>query len=296
MMTNAYCQALAEMRSKSAHKLKEVGDQWRTPDLLFWGINAMFGPLVLDLFADDDNAKCPAWYTVEDNALTQDWSARLLELGGAGYGNPPYSRSQYHEKQAITGMRHIIAHTLAMREQGGRYVFLIKAATGEVWWPEDADHVAFIRGRISFDLPVWYRPEEGQPSESSAGFSAAIAVFDKSWRGERFSYISRAALEEKGQAFMSLATFAAGKAQPPAAQQNETPAPAPLSLPEVESRVWPLEVGLVFDLVEGSDALAPQQQNKLKAHINQLWLERMPTPEIIAVASGLAVSMGVACA
>ncbi|MDA8489647.1 phage N-6-adenine-methyltransferase [Kluyvera sp. Awk 3] len=295
-MTNAYSQALAEMRSKRAHKLKEVGDQWRTPDLLFWGINAMFGPLVLDLFADDDNAKCPAWYTAEDNALTQDWSVRLLELGGAGYGNPPYSRSQYHEKQAITGMRHIIAHTLAMREQGGRYVFLIKAATGEVWWPEDADHVAFIRGRISFDLPVWYRQEEGQPSESSAGFSAAIAVFDKSWRGERFSYISRAALEEKGQAFMSLATFAAGKAQPPAAQQNETPAPAPLSLPEVESRVWPLEVGLVFDQVEGSDALAPQQQNKLKAHINQLWLERMPTPEIIAVASGLAVSMGVACA
>lgn len=228
MMTNAYCQALAEMRSKSAHKLKEVGDQWRTPDLLFWGINAMFGPLVLDLFADDDNAKCPAWYTAEDNALTQDWSARLLELGGAGYGNPPYSRSQYHEKQAITGMRHIIAHTLAMRELGGRYVFLIKAATGEVWWPEDADHVAFIRGRISFDLPVWYRPEEGQPSESSAGFSAAIAVFDKSWRGERFSYISRAALEEKGQAFMSLATFAAGKAQPPASQQHETPATAPL--------------------------------------------------------------------
>ena len=298
MMTNAYCQALAEMRSKSAHKLKEVGDQWRTPDLLFWGINAMFGPLVLDLFADDDNAKCPAWYTAEDNALTQDWSARLLELGGAGYGNPPYSRSQYHEKQAITGMRHIIAHTLAMRELGGRYVFLIKAATGEVWWPEEANHVAFIRGRISFDLPVWYRPEEGQPSESSAGFSAAIAVFDKSWRGERFSYITRPALEEKGRAFMALAAFAAGKIQPPAApaQDDEKQAAAPLALPEVESRVWPLEVGLVFDQVEGSDTLAPQQQNKLKAHINQLWLERMPTSEIIAVAGGLAVSMGVACA
>ena len=229
MMTNAYCQALAEMRSKSAHKLKEVGDQWRTPDLLFWGINAMFGPLVLDLFADDDNSKCPAWYTAEDNALTQDWSARLQELGGAGYGNPPYSRSQYHEKQAITGMRHIIAHTLAMREQGGRYVFLIKAATGEVWWPEDADHVAFIRGRISFDLPVWYRPEEGQPSESSAGFSAAIAVFATSWRGERFSYIPRTSLEEKGRASIALATLAAGQAQSPAAQpipkQNHALAP-----------------------------------------------------------------------
>lgn len=216
-----YVCALDELREQPAHKLKEIGDQWRTPDLLFWGINAMFGPLVLDLFADDDNAKCPAWYTAEDNALTQDWSTRLLELGGAGYGNPPYSRSQYHEKQAITGMRHIIAHTLVMREQGGRYVFLIKAATGEVWWPEEADHVAFIRGRISFDLPVWYRPEEGQPSESSAGFSAAIAVFDKSWCGERFSYISRTVLEEKGRAAMALAAHAIGKLQPPATSPHE---------------------------------------------------------------------------
>ncbi|MFU0882589.1 phage N-6-adenine-methyltransferase [Kluyvera cryocrescens] len=289
MIKNQYCQALAEMRSKSAHKLKEVGDQWRTPDLLFWGINAMFGPLALDLFADDDNAKCPAWYTAEDNALTQDWSARLMELSGAGYGNPPYSRSQYHEKQAITGMRHIIAHTLAMREQGGRYVFLIKAATGEVWWPEEADHVAFIRGRISFDLPVWYRPEEGQPSESSAGFSAAIAVFDKSWSGERFSYISRTVLEEKGRASMALATFAAGKALPPAAPhvQKEEQAAAPQVLPGTESRIWPLEVGLVFNQVDGADMLAMSQQNELKAHINQLWLERMPTPEIIAAARSM---------
>ncbi|ECW0398421.1 phage N-6-adenine-methyltransferase, partial [Salmonella enterica subsp. enterica] len=48
-MSNKYCQALAELRSKSAHELKEVGDQWRTPDNIYWGINAMFGPFVLDL-------------------------------------------------------------------------------------------------------------------------------------------------------------------------------------------------------------------------------------------------------
>ena len=85
-MTNKYCQALAELRSKPAHELKEVGDQWRTPELLFWGINAIFGPLVLDLFADDDNAKCPVWYTAEDNALMQDWSEMLESIGGAAFG------------------------------------------------------------------------------------------------------------------------------------------------------------------------------------------------------------------
>lgn len=58
-----------------------------------------------------------------------------------------------------------------------------------------------------------------------------------------------------------------------------------------ESRVWPLEVGLVFNQIEGADALPVSQQNKLKANINQLWLERMPTSEIITTAGGLFNSM-----
>lgn len=294
-MTNAYCESLEAMRAEPQHYLKDVGDQWRTPDLLFWGINAMFGPLVLDLFADDSNAKCPVWYTAEDNALTQDWSARLTELGGAAFGNPPYSRSQYHEKQAITGMTHIMNYTAAQREQGGRYVFLIKAAPSETWWPEDADHIVFIRGRIGFDLPEWFVPADEKQKPTSAFFAGAIAVFDKSWRGERFSYISRAELEAKGRAFMSLAQFAAGKLQPAILPAL---AAEPLAeLPITESRIWPLEVGLVFNQVAGIDGLDVSQQNKLKANINQLWLERMPTSEIITVAGGLASRMqGVACA
>ncbi|CAM8062531.1 phage N-6-adenine-methyltransferase [Citrobacter freundii] len=287
MTLNKYCQALAVLRSQPAHELKEVGDQWRTPDLLFWGINALFGPLVLDLFADDDNAKCPAWYTAEDNALTQDWSERLTELGGAGYGNPPYSRSQYHEKQAITGMTHIMNYAATQREKGGRYVFLIKAAPSETWWPEDADHIVFIRGRIGFDLPVWFIPADEKQKPTSAFFAGAIAVFDKSWRGERLSYINRTELEEKGRAFMALAQFAVGKEQTIAMQAAMEPA----ATPETEPRIWPLEVGLVFNQVEGVDVLSEAQQNKLKANINQLWLERTATSEIITIARGLVGSM-----
>lgn len=287
MTLNKYCQALVALRSKPAHELKEVGDQWRTPDLLFWGINALFGPLVLDLFADDDNAKCPAWYTAEDNALMQDWSERLAELGGAGYGNPPYSRSQYHEKQAITGMTHIMKYAAAQREKGGRYVFLIKAAPSETWWPEYADHIVFIRGRIGFDLPVWFVPADEKQKPTSAFFAGAIAVFDKSWRGERFSYINRTELEAKGRAFMALAQFAVGKEQTIATLTAMEPV-MPL---ETESRIWPLEVGLVFNQVEGVDVLSEAQQNKLKANINQLWLERTATSEIITIARGLVGSM-----
>lgn len=286
---NKYCRALAELRSKPAHELKEVGDQWRTPDLLFWGINSIFGPMVLDLFADDSNAKCPAWYTAEDNALTQDWSERLAELGGAAFANPPYSRSQYHEKQAITGMTHIMNHTMAMRDKGGRYIYLVKSATSETWWPEDADHIMFIRGRIGFDLPVWFVPADENQQPTSAFFAGAIAVFDKTWRGESFSYINRTELEEKGRAALSLAQFAAAKMALPSV--SEKAMPTPIATADAESRIWPLEVGLVFNQVEGADSLGVNQQNKLKANINQLWLERVPTSEIISVAGGLVSSM-----
>ncbi|MDL4472584.1 phage N-6-adenine-methyltransferase [Citrobacter braakii] len=434
MTLNKYCQALAALRSQPAHELKEVGDQWRTPDLLFWGINAMFGPLMLDLFADDDNAKCPVWYTADDNALVQDWAEMLESIGGAAFGNPPYSRSQYHEKQAITGMTHIMKYAAAQREKGGRYVFLIKAAPSETWWPEDADHIVFIRGRIGFDLPVWFVPADEKQKPTSAFFAGAIAVFDKSWRGERFSYINRTELEAKGRAFMALAQFAASKPQPATstptvAVKPETELPltqkdifdisgveawacvraafgdkeeytfseskfghtwaadsveapeftqvSPLTIdkakllisesilfgvdewllsiqfddaaarldmserirtvaleasgeygmnsadfiaamgsldvsswsnirhirmhirekaksvadPLPESRIWPLEVGIVFDQVDGADMLDESQQNKLKANINQLWLERTATSEIITIARGLVGSM-----
>ncbi|EDD8038772.1 phage N-6-adenine-methyltransferase, partial [Salmonella enterica subsp. enterica serovar Typhimurium] len=246
-----------------------------------------------DLFADDDNAKCPVWYTADDNALVQDWAEMLESIGGAAFGNPPYSRSQYHEKQAITGMTHIMDHTMEMREKGGRYVFLVKAATSETWWPEDADHIMFIRGRIGFDLPVWFVPADDKQKTTGAFFAGAIAIFDKSWRGERFSYISRTELEEKGKAFMSLVEFAAGKVQPPATTvpEQEEPIVAPAVLPDVDSRIWPLEVGLVFNQVEGADSLDALQQNKLKANINQLWLERTATSEIITAASELVRNM-----
>ena len=202
-MSNKYCQALVELRNKPAHELKEVGDQWRTPDNIFWGINTLFGPFVLDLFTDGDNAKCAAYYTAEDNALAHDWSERLAELKGAAFGNPPYSRASQHEGQYITGMRYIMKHASAMRDKGGRYVFLIKAATSEVWWPEDADHIAFIRGRIGFELPAWFIPKDEKQVPTGAFFAGAIAVFDKTWKGPAISYIGRDELEACGEAFLA---------------------------------------------------------------------------------------------
>ncbi|CAM7482721.1 phage N-6-adenine-methyltransferase [Morganella morganii] len=200
-----YVIELEELRNKPAHMLKEVGDQWRSPDPLYWGINAKFGPFTLDLFTDGQNSKCPYYYTAEDNALTQDWSEKLKELGGAAYGNPPYSRATYHGKQAVTGMVHIMEYAKSMREKGGRYVFLLKAATSETWWPEWADHVAFIRGRIGFDLPDWFVPANEKQKPSGAFFAGAVVILDKDWQGDKISYISRDELIAIGELFMQQA-------------------------------------------------------------------------------------------
>lgn len=246
MSISTYAESLRALKSQTVHLLKEVGDQWRTPDALYWGIFAKFGPFILDLFSDGDNAKCPRYYTVEDNALAQDWTKDLA--GGKAFANPPYSRSSYEDKQAITGMRNIIAKSIEERDKGAKFVYLIKSATSEVWWPEDVDHVCFIRGRISFDLPEWFVPADKKQEASSAGFACAIAVFDKTWRGERMSYINRDDLLRDGQVMLDMVAAAA---QIKVDKQvikiiedikvdiNEEIAKAPV---EPTNSVWPIEV------------------------------------------------------
>lgn len=284
-MQNQYCQALAELRSRPAHELKEVGDQWRTPENIFWGINAMFGPLVLDLFSDGENSKCEAYYTAEDNALTQDWSLKLAGLNGAAFGNPPYSRASQHDGEYITGMRYIMQHASTMREKGGRYVFLIKAATSEVWWPEDADHIAFIRGRLGFDLPSWFIPKDEKQVPTGAFFAGAVAVFDKTWRGPAMSYINRSDLEARGDAFIAQIRREALRLLPQVPQQND------LELPENLPSVWPAEVAAIFNQIARAETLSACNQRKVKYHINRMWLDKLSVAEIVAAANELASAM-----
>lgn len=282
-----YIRDLNGLKSASSHYLKQVGDQWRTPDALFWGINAMFGPLVLDLFSDGENSKCPNFYTAEDNALTQNWSEKLAELNGSAFGNPPYSRAKQHEGQYITGMSHIMQHTAKMRDSGGRYVFLIKAATSESWWPEDAEHVAFIRGRVGFDLPLWFNPADEKQVPTGAFFAGAIAVFDKTWRGPATSYIPLERLLSQGEAFLAQIKREAERMSPP---QN---IPEIIPVPVTDNTVWPAEVKLYFKQVPGAEELPADLQNKLLGNINRMKLDSIPHEAIIAAATTLTVAMGV---
>lgn len=188
---NHYAQALAELQLQPDHELKQIGDQWQTPKPLAWGLFHHFaptlGPVVLDMFADDCNALVPHYYDAEDNALTQELAADLRRLGGAAYANPPYSRPCVDgEGNPITGMEPILNFCREQRAQGAKIMLLIKAATSETWWPEDADFIQFISGRIGFEVPSWYVPRDPKKDKpSSSGFASAVVIFDASWQGDR---------------------------------------------------------------------------------------------------------------
>ncbi|EKO3894366.1 phage N-6-adenine-methyltransferase [Vibrio metschnikovii] len=209
---NHYAKALAETKSKSSHKLKEIGDQWQTPKAIAWGLfstfSARLGSIVIDVFADDCNTLLPNYYTAADNALTQNLAADLRKIGGsAAYGNPPYSRPCFDDDEnAITGMEHIIEWCRKQRDEGAKIMLLIKAATSESWWPEDADFIQFIKGRVGFEAPDWFVPETAKDKPSSAGFPSAVVIFDKSWAWERrpIERLSRDDLIAQGNVILEM--------------------------------------------------------------------------------------------
>jgi phage N-6-adenine-methyltransferase len=208
--TSQYAKSLVELKAQPAHLLEDVGDQWCTPVDLFWGINAAFGPFDMDLFTDGSNTLCPRFYSIEDNALTQDWNEDLN--GGIGFANPPYSRPcKDNNDNDLTGMITIMGKAKTERDKGAKLVFLIRGVPSEAWWPEQADHICFIKGRVGFKLPSWFIPANEKQKATSAGFAGALVIFDKEWRGQQISYIHRDSLRAQGQKLLDMISAAAVK-------------------------------------------------------------------------------------
>lgn len=220
-----YVLQLEKVKSQEHHQNKEIGDQWRTPDWLFYGVDAFVGAgrIKLDLFTDGIiNSKCANFYTARDNALVQPWAADLFDLGddAMAYGNPPYSIAKEENGVPITGMVNIMRKTWEERAQGAKTVFVVKSATSETWWPviteevermakatgmdleliPRADRIYHIQGRISFERPAWFKPGPGCKAAVGAGFGATILIFDRSLpRVDGDRYISRDYLKSLGE-------------------------------------------------------------------------------------------------
>lgn len=64
-----------------------------------------------------------------------------------------------------------------------------------------------------------------------------------------------------------------------------------LLLVDVPETVWPAEVTLVYSQVESAGDLPAHHQRRLKHHINRMWLEKVPVPEIVTAARSLTAAM-----
>jgi phage N-6-adenine-methyltransferase len=209
-MISQYVDELRATQLQETHLAKQIGDQWRTPDWLFHALDYLYGPLILDLFTDGQNTKCASYFTAEDNALTQDWEAALNRAAGGwftnekAFGNPPYSikrAARGRKAPHLTGMQYIMRKAHEEHLKGVPSIWITKSATAENWWPDElCTQICPIKGRIGFEPPVWYRPDPLASDTTSAGFGAAVIIFDGESSGGRLpeKYLRREELMEIG--------------------------------------------------------------------------------------------------
>lgn len=128
-------------------------DEWPTPHSFFAKLNAEF-EFTLDPCASARNAKCPTFFTKEEDGLKQDWKQHRV------FCNPPYGNT----------MR-VWARKCYQASQLGALVVLLAHSRTDTRWFHDwvygkANEIRFVRGRLKFG--------DGM---QSAPFPSMVAVF-----------------------------------------------------------------------------------------------------------------------
>lgn len=118
----------------------EIDDRATTPEV-FGPLNERFR-FTIDVAASKANAKCPRYYTAEDDGLTQDWSGERV------WCNPPYSKIAPWVAKAWREWD---------RQRGPELIVMLIPAnrTEQGWWQE---HVERYRDRPSMSLRVEFLP------------------------------------------------------------------------------------------------------------------------------------------
>ena len=110
---------------------------WETPQDFFDKLNVEFH-FTLDPCANEQNAKCKKFYTIEQDGLTQSWQGEIV------FCNPPYGRelSKWVEKAYKES-----------RKPNTIVVMLIPARTDTKYFHQyiyKKSEIRFIKGRLKF--------------------------------------------------------------------------------------------------------------------------------------------------
>ena len=126
--------------------------EWPTPQAFFDKLNRRYH-FSLDPCATPENAKCPLYFTKEQDGLLQDWGTHRV------FVNPPYGRT----------MRAWARKCFEASQGGALVVLLVPARTDTRWyhdWSEGKADITFIRGRLRFGN-----------ADTSARFPSMLAVY-----------------------------------------------------------------------------------------------------------------------
>lgn len=169
---------------------KSGSDEHGTPQALFDVLDQEFG-LTLDVCAtaphevpgtsqfthsvlkslvepelDPGNAKCPIYFTKEDDGLAQDWFGRV-------WMNPPYTKKQIG----------VWVSKLVQELVDGKIdlaVALVAARPDTKWWGKVATYaseIRFLKGRLTFEPNKWAAP-----------FPSAVCIFDPTRTNQRIVF------------------------------------------------------------------------------------------------------------
>ncbi|MDO6525412.1 DNA N-6-adenine-methyltransferase [Motilimonas sp. 1_MG-2023] len=175
--------SLASIKLKTLHEPADIGDEWRTPHALALGIEAMTGDFSYDLFTDGTiNARFRNFITNDQNALAVDWCAMASDdrLPASGFANPPYSRSEKNQHgEYFKGLKECMEKAYEEMLAGFKSVWLVPSATGAGWFPRHtATSIWFLEGRVTFEVPDWYRQDPSKPRPTSARGDSMVVIFD----------------------------------------------------------------------------------------------------------------------
>jgi site-specific DNA-methyltransferase (adenine-specific) len=128
-------------------------DNWETPQDFYDGLNKEYH-FTLDPCAIKENAKCPKFYTIEDDGLIQNWKDEIV------FVNPPYGDISSWVSKCY------YEYTL----YNATVILLIPARTDTKYFQEyclRCTSLGFVEGRLTFGN-----------CESPAPFPSVIVVFD----------------------------------------------------------------------------------------------------------------------
>jgi phage N-6-adenine-methyltransferase len=128
--------------------------EWGTPQDLFNDLNEEFH-FQLDACASKDIAKCPQFFSQQEDALIQRWSSST-------FCNPPYGVS----------LKRWVQKAYDEARRGCTVVLLLPARTDVEWFHRycyvPGAEIRFIKGRLGF---------EGAKGRSRAPFPSMIVIF-----------------------------------------------------------------------------------------------------------------------